>query len=1125
MSTTKRVLCDGCKKQFLRLATHLFHSPVCASHYDPQEMVNLHHHTNTLRTAHRTRRSQIPLAREFRVVDGHQDAVDGRHGHLDVVDDGTVPPFEAHFPNEDDAFVDSGSECEGGEGEDDEKDEHCDDADHSVYDLYMELFDLRANPHDLERFSCEEKVQIELLQLVRDLKAPLKAFNLILNWAAKSNESGHIFHVGRQPTHKKVMKNLYDRYNMHTLIPKEKQLYLPYSQRVVKVVYFDASAVFASLLSCPTINRDESFLFHDARDPFVAPDEDNPNIGDINTGHCYVETYKALVKRKDVDIILPSVLAMDKTHCDMAGRLQMEPITISHGLLKHDVRRLPIAMRILGYINHTTPAHTISQSECDPNFNCPSHLPKGTLLAKDPLPRQRNASWASCLLNETHMQIQFILEESGFLRLQEKGFLWNLHYGGKDHRVVLHPYVPFIIGDTEGHDRLCGHYTARFAGVQQLCRTCECPTLLTGYSKAKYPHRLPKRIDKLVLGGNMEALKSRSQHYLASGFSGVRFGAHNKRGIFGACPGEMLHLISLGWFKYCLEAFAAQVGPNSFALKQYDGLCAELGRRLSRQSDRDIPRTNFPKGFSSGTNLMGHEMAGCLLVKLFAMHTSYFREIFGIGKKKSKAVAPKEQKFRNTNHLDDWILAVSSLLMWHQWMKQPIISKKQVKRSHAGVQWLMRCVAYVAPRTGGMTNNTIKRHLVLHIREDILDHGVPDVVNSAYAESAHITLAKVTSRNTQKRAISFVPQAAHRYIENLVVSLASADLKNDSEKHGWKDDLPPKVPANTTSGGARVSGRSYELTWSIIDDEECCSFKWSRKLKLDTVAVNPPRAVSKFLSKYILPFMPGGKVLGFTSFVDVNGEKYRAHPCYDGRPWNDYAMVKWELDRNKSKLLPAFIHTFVDLRGLKRGGSIDIPCSGQTRLGPGLYALIYSYDYVEKTEYEVADILVGRYVLNFQSDRQTHPTMYLVDIDTIESPTVGIQDVQVDDGLKVSLREQHHIFLLLRKAMWSKEWDSVINSCVGKGDKDLKDKVEEEYETEIKENDITVGVKRKSLEELTKAHAAAIASRKKKRGGEDQLAKGSSTEVAVASATTRKSTTANNTGTTAVLGKKKQRTK
>ena len=78
-------------------------------------------------------------------------------------------------------------------------------------------------------------------------------------------------------------------------------------------------------------------------------------------------------------------------------------------------------------------------------------------------------------------------------------------------------------------------------------------------------------------------------------------------------------------------------------------------------------------------------------------------------------------------------------------MKQPTMSKTRVKDSHAAVQWLMRFIASVAPHTGGMTNNTIKRHLVLHICKDILVHGVTDNVISAYTESAHITLAKITS--------------------------------------------------------------------------------------------------------------------------------------------------------------------------------------------------------------------------------------------------------------------------------------------------------------------------------------------------------------------------------------------
>ncbi|KAI2497395.1 hypothetical protein MHU86_17106 [Fragilaria crotonensis] len=181
--------------------------------------------------------------------------------------------------------------------------------------------------------------------------------------------------------------------------------------------------------------------------------------------------------------------------------------------------------------------------------------------------------------------------------------------------------------------------------------------------------------------------------------------------VFGACPGEMLHLIFLGWFKNCLEAFSSQAGgTNSVALKQFNGLCATLGSRLSRQSDRNIPRTNFPKGFSSGSNLMGHEMVGYLLVKLFALHTTtYFRSIFPVGNKCKAAAPPEEQRLRNEAHVSDWILVMSSLITaWQQWMKQPTIAKKQVKASHVAVQWLMHLVATVAPRTTGMTNNTIK---------------------------------------------------------------------------------------------------------------------------------------------------------------------------------------------------------------------------------------------------------------------------------------------------------------------------------------------------------------------------------------------------------------------------------
>jgi hypothetical protein len=80
-------------------------------------------------------------------------------------------------------------------------------------------------------------------------------------------------------------------------------------------------------------------------------------------------------------------------------------------------------------------------------------------------------------------------------------------------------------------------------------------------------------------------------------------------------------------------------------------------------------------------------------------------------------------------------------------MKQPTIAKEQVENSHLVTQWLIWQVAKVSPCSKGMGNKTIKMHLSLHLLcKDIIDHGVPDNVNSAYAESAHIPLAITTSR-------------------------------------------------------------------------------------------------------------------------------------------------------------------------------------------------------------------------------------------------------------------------------------------------------------------------------------------------------------------------------------------
>ena len=342
--------------------------------------------------------------------------------------------------------------------------------------------------------------------------------------------------------------------DVNSLQPLVKQLYLPYLNCFVEVVYFSAHSIFGSFLLCTALNQDQNYSFND-NDLDCSPFS-MPNcfvISDTNTGLAFLKMCDALIKNVEEDMLLPCTLAIDKTTCNFAGGgcLLLEPIVISYGLMKHDVRKTPLAMRVLGFIN-TSP---ILLRGCEP-LNAPT---AGTGYSRPPFERNQksqsvtDAAWR---LNKYHMQIVCKLSESGYLDLQCTGLKWNRTFRGKFFPVVLNPFVPFIIGDTpEGHDGLCGQYkSCTTAGVVQLCRACKCPTMVSGYSKARgYARRKPHSINKRIREKRFPELNAMSQLYLNNAFDNVRFGMHNDCGIFGACPGEILHLILIGWLRNVVD--------------------------------------------------------------------------------------------------------------------------------------------------------------------------------------------------------------------------------------------------------------------------------------------------------------------------------------------------------------------------------------------------------------------------------------------------------------------------------------------------------------------------------------------------------------------------------------------
>ena len=81
----------------------------------------------------------------------------------------------------------------------------------------------------------------------------------------------------------------------------------------------------------------------------------------------------------------------------------------------------------------------------------------------------------------------------------------------------------FIIGDTEGHDKLCGKYTNRSANVKRLCRYCNTLYDETDNTGQKFEHNRCDQVNILIEAANfstsneskekdIEKLRNMSQH-------------------------------------------------------------------------------------------------------------------------------------------------------------------------------------------------------------------------------------------------------------------------------------------------------------------------------------------------------------------------------------------------------------------------------------------------------------------------------------------------------------------------------------------------------------------------------------------------------------------------------------
>jgi hypothetical protein len=204
---------------------------------------------------------------------------------------------------------------------------------------------------------------------------------------------------------------------------------------------------------------------------------------------------------------------IDKTHTDINGRLCLEPLQFTLGIFNRTIRGQPRAWRTLGYVNDLQ------------------------------LPYKKNAE---AKLQDYHLMLKVLLRS--FMNAQKVPIIWEFKSATTSKFYRLKIPVMFVIGDTEGHDKLCGRYSNRTKS-QSLCRYCNIPFEKTDDPFFKFNYIKANKVKRLVLRKDKDALKAMSMHCINNAWHEVDF-CDPERGIHGATLAEVLHCIQQGIFEY-----------------------------------------------------------------------------------------------------------------------------------------------------------------------------------------------------------------------------------------------------------------------------------------------------------------------------------------------------------------------------------------------------------------------------------------------------------------------------------------------------------------------------------------------------------------------------------------------
>ena len=885
--------------------------------------------------------------------------------------------------------------------------------------LYQFKAYIKQNRDHTIPFDRHEVAAIELLDVLIKKKASLDTYDAIMEW--RLNNWPKNVPPPRRVNRDTLLAKLATRYNMPTKVVrtptglekheielvKKKTIVLPSSNAKVDIIYNDVRDLMVSLLTDPRLT-DDDFLHFD-NDPLAPPPENQTFLGDINTGRAYRETYNKLITKPGKQMLVPVIFYIDGAVTGQFDKLQVEALTFSLGIFTKAARALLKCWRKVGLVPNWSPADSRGKKILQESKHAAAHL----LPTEEDEGRSGSSSDSSDssddgehlsgskvyrhgaqyeLTDEKAQDYHAILAAllETYKELERDGMTWDYKYRGKVYKnIELVFFVPTIMADTAEADKHCSKHGSRGHRVSQLCRYC---TIRTDQSDSHFLPRSVKlktapAIARLVELRRLAALKDLSQSDIVNAWHSVRFGQHSKQGVHGACPMEMLHHILLGIFKHARDCFLIQVGKSSKAAQEVNALSKLLGKMIARQSERDMPKTNFSNGVFGKGKIMGKEFSGVLLVILAVLHTKAGRDALK---------SARSGRFKNRDLVDDWILLLELLLEWEEFLKLDTMERDLVVRMKRKHKFLMYLFKRVCRRTEGMGFKVVKYHAILHMVDDILNFGVPSGLDTGFVESHH-KVTKVAAKCTQRNITVFEHQTAIRLMEFFLVELAMAELDG---MVAWEyfcldQRAPPKDHSGDNNSPAPVTKGA---TLSVFRDEQTGTVEWCY-----TNTPNKPGGWEMSITKFLAELQDAAAAMQVPSLKIRTEHKRNGNQIFRGDPnyrcsgqWNDWAEFDWGREHGK---LAGEIWCFVDFRDQTEQFQLDF---AGCRVTNSVYAVVES-SYECPNLSKLGDRLINesemfqpilKEIADVDRDRDiVERRFYLADVESIVKPLCVIPDV------------------------------------------------------------------------------------------------------------------------------------